>query len=424
MLPSSFVPNEDQGYVMAAIIMPEAASIDRTQAVAEKVDAIFAKTPGVDLRSMITGYSLLDPGFKTNSGAFFVTLKDFKERYGSTDAARTQNARAVLLHMYAEAQNIKEAIVLPVAPPPIPGIGTTGGFEFWIQDTGSGDPSQLDQVTQEFLAKARARPELATLSSTFRANTQQLRAIVDRDKATLLGVPIEDVYSAIQAQFGSLTASQFNQFSRVWWVIVQSDARFRQKPDDLTRLYTRSSKGQMVPLSALVSTQWVAGPDLLPHFNGFPAAKVNGNPAPGFSSATRSRRWRRSRRRCCHPGYTFAWSGLAFEEKKSGGTSMIAFLFGLIIVFLVLVCAVRVVDAAGRGDDRGALRHPRRAYHQLAARPRERRLLPDRPAGADRPRREERGAARHRRGRVPAPGPLDHGGDDASPASSGCARSS
>ena len=222
VLPSSFVPNEDQGYVMAAIVMPEAASIDRTQAVAEKVDAIFAQTPGTDLRSMITGYSLLDSGFKTNAGAFFVTLKDFKERYASTDAARAQNARAVLLHMYAEAQKIQEAIVLPVAPPPIPGIGTTGGFEFWIQDTGSGDPSQLDQVTQEFLAKARARPELTTLSTTFRANTQQLRAIVDRDKATLLGCSIDDVYSAIQAQFGSLTASQFNQFSRVWWVIMRS----------------------------------------------------------------------------------------------------------------------------------------------------------------------------------------------------------
>ncbi len=129
---------------MAAIIMPEAASIDRTQAVAEKVDAIFAKMPGVETRSMITGYSLLDSGFKTNAGAFFVTLKDFKERYESTEAAKAQNARAVLMNLYREAQDIEEAIVIPVAPPPIPGIGTTGGFEFWIQDTGAGDPAQLD----------------------------------------------------------------------------------------------------------------------------------------------------------------------------------------------------------------------------------------------------------------------------------------
>jgi len=336
VLPTSFVPNEDQGYVMAAIIMPEAASIDRAQAVAEKVDAIFAATPGVDLRSMITGYSLLDSGFKTNSGTFFVTLKDFKERYGSAEAARAQNARAVLLHMYGEAQKIKEAIVLPVAPPPIPGIGTTGGFEFWIQDTGAGEPAQLDQVTQEFLAKARQRPELTGLSSTFRANTQQLRANVDRDKATLLGVSIDDVYSAIQAQFGSLTASQFNQFSRVWWVIVQSDARYRQNPEDLTRLYTRSNKNEMVPLSALVTTQWVAGPDLLPHFNGFPAAKINGNAAPGYSSGDAIAAMEAVAKDALPPGYTVAWSGIAYEEKKSGGTSAIAFVFGLIIVFLVL----------------------------------------------------------------------------------------
>ena len=336
ILPSSFVPNEDQGYVMAAIIMPEAASIDRTQAVAEKVDAIFAKIPGVETRSMITGYSLLDSGFKTNSGTFFVTLKDFKERYGSTEAAKTQNARAVLMTLFREAQTIEQAIVIPIAPPPIPGIGTTGGFEFWIQDTGAGDPAQLDAVTQDFLRKARTRTELATLSSTFRANTQQLRANVDRDKATLLGVPVEDVYSAIQAQFGSLTASQYNQWSRVWWVIVQSDAKYRQDPGDLTRLYTRSRDGHMVPLSALVTTQWVAGPDLLPHFNGFPAAKVNGNPAPGFSSGDALAAMEATAREVLPPGYTFAWSGLAFEEKKSGGTSMIAFVFGLIIVFLVL----------------------------------------------------------------------------------------
>ena len=336
VLPTSFVPNEDQGYVMAAIIMPEAASLDRAQAVAEKVDAIFAKTPGVEMRAMITGYSLLDGGFKTNAGAFFVTLKDFKERYATTESARAQNARAVLMNLYREAQAIDEAIVIPVAPPPIPGIGTTGGFEFWIQDTGAGDPARLDELTQEFLKKARARAELASLSSTFRANTQQLRAIVDRDKAVLLGVPVEDVYSAIQAQFGSLTASQYNQFSRVWWVIVQSDAKYRQDPADLTRLYTRSSKGEMVPLSALVRTEWVAGPDLLPHFNGFPAAKVNGNPAPGYSSGDALAAMEATADEVLPAGYTFAWSGLAYEEKKSGGTSMIAFVFGLIIVFLVL----------------------------------------------------------------------------------------
>jgi multidrug efflux pump len=350
VLPTSFVPNEDQGYVMAAIIMPEAASLDRTQAVAEQVDAIFAKTPGVDKRSMVTGYSLIDAGYKTNAGTFFVTLKDFKERYGSIEAARTQNARAVLVNLYEQSAHIEGGVVLPIAPPPIPGIGTTGGFEFWIQDTGGGDPLQLDEVTQQFLQKARTRSELAALNTTYRANTQQLRADVDRAKATLLGVPIQDVYSAIQAQFGSLTVSQYNQASRVWWVILESEAKYRQDPSDLTRLYTRSDKGQppppystaqsgpgqMVPLSSLVSTRWVAGPDLLPHFNGFPAAKVIGNPAAGYSSGQAISAMEDVAREVLPSGYTFAWSGLAYEEKKSGGTSASAFVFGFIIVFLVL----------------------------------------------------------------------------------------
>ena len=336
VLPTSFVPNEDQGYVMTAIIMPDAASLSRTEDVADRVEGIFKKIPGVDTRTQITGYSLLDSGFKTNAGTFFVTLKPFEERYASVKTARAENARAVLTGLYREAKDIQEGLVIPVAPPAIPGIGTTGGFEFWIQDMAAGEPARLDELTQQFLSKARQRPELTGLNTTFRATTQQLSADVDREKASLLGVPVKDVYSAIQAQFGSLTVSQYNEFSRIWWVILQSEPKHRQDPGDLARLYTRSNTGEMVPLSALVTTRWVTGPDLLPHFNGFPAAKVNGNAAPGYSSGQAIAAMEEVAREVLPSGYTFAWSGLAFEEKKSGGTSMLAFVFGLIIVFLVL----------------------------------------------------------------------------------------
>ena len=335
ILPTSFVPQEDQGYAMVAIMMPQAASLDRAQAVAERVDAILKEIPGVDRRSMITGYSLIDGGFKTNAATFFITFKDFKERYRDIATAKEQNARAILTRFYDEARHIEQAIIMPIAPPAIPGIGTTGGFEFWIQDTAAGSPVELGEQTQAFLARARARPELAALNTTFSAATQQLRASVDREKTALLGVPIQDVYSAIQAQFGSLTVSQFSQFSRVWWVVMQSDAPYRRQPADLTRLYTRSSDGKMVPLAALVSTRWTAGPDVLPHFNGFPAAKVIGNAAAGYSSGQAIRAMEEVAREL-PPGYSFAWSGLAFEEKQSGGTSALAFVFGLIIVFLVL----------------------------------------------------------------------------------------
>ena len=182
----------------------------------------------------------------------------------------------------------------------------------------------------------QARPELAGLSRTFRANTQQLKVDVDRDKATLLGVQISDVYSAIQAQFGSLIVSQFNQYSRSWFVILQSDARFRLTPEDITRLYTRNQQGQMVPLTALVQTSYVTGPDLLPHFNGFPAAKIIGSQAPGYSSGQAIQAMEEVAQQLLPSGYRFAWSGIAYDEKQSGGTSMVAFVFGLIFVFLVL----------------------------------------------------------------------------------------
>jgi multidrug efflux pump len=335
VLPTSFVPQEDQGYVMAAIIMPDAASLERTQGVADRVDAIFAKTPGVANRTEIVGYSLIDAGFKTNAATMFVTLRDFKERYASIAIAKAENPRAILVNLFKESR-FAEGFVIPIAPPAIPGIGTSGGFELWVQDTAAGDPVRLYELTREVLKKAQERPELAALNSTFRASTQQLRADVDREKAVLLGIPVQDVYSAIQAQFGSLTVSQFNQFSRVWWVIAQSEPKYRQVPEDLTRLYTRSNQNQMVPLSSVVTTRYVTGPDLLPHFNGFPAAKINGTAAAGFSSGQAIQAMEAVAREVLPAGYSFAWSGLAFEEKKSGGTSMIAFAFGLIIVFLVL----------------------------------------------------------------------------------------
>jgi len=335
-MPTAFVPNEDQGYVMSAVIMPDAASLDRTVQTSDRVDDLFAKNPAVLDRSAINGYSLIDGQFKTNASTFFVTLKEFKDRYSSMDRAKKENPRAVLGSVYAGSKDIQTGLVVPIAPPAIPGIGTTGGFEFWIQDKGSGDPTRLHELTQQFLVKARLRPELGGLNSTFRASSQQLRVEVDREKAVLLGVPVQDVYKALQAQFGSIMVSQFTQYSRIWNVILQSEARFRQNPSDITRLYTRSNNNQMVPLSAVVKTSYTTGPDLLPHFNGFPAAQVTGSASPGYSSGEAIRAMEQVAGQVLPQGYGFAWSGMAYEEKKSGSTSAAAFVFGLLIVFLVL----------------------------------------------------------------------------------------
>ena len=336
VIPTSFVPNEDQGYVMSAIFLPDAASLDRTMEVTARVDEIFARTPGVENRTQLAGYSLLDSSFSTNNGTYFVTLKPFEERYRTMKSAKEENARSVLLNVFKEAKKISTATVYPVAPPAVPGIGISGGFEFWIQDKESGEPAKLEQTTRTFIEKARLRKELSGLNTTFRATSQQLRVEVDRDKANLLDVPVQDIYNAIQAQFGSLTASQFNEFSRVWWVILQSSPEFRQNPDDIAKLYTRSRKGDMVPLSAVIKTTWVTGPNTLPHFNGFPAAKINGNAAEGFSSGQSLQAMEEVANEVLPAGYSFAWSGLAYEEKSAGGTSGLAFVFGLIFVFLIL----------------------------------------------------------------------------------------
>ncbi len=272
--PTSFVPNEDQGYLMAQIIMPDAASLNRTSETSSLVDQLFAANPAVANRTIVNGYSIIDSQYKPNVCTLFVTLKDFKDRYSSSERARKESATAVLMEVAGAARNIKTGLTIPIAPPGIPGIGTTGGFEFWVQDKGTGDPAHLYDTTQKFLAKARARSQLADLNTTFRASSQQLRAEVDRSKTVLLGVPIEDVYSALQAQFGSIQVSQFNQYSRVWNVVLQSDAPYRRSPADITRLYTKSTNGKMVPLSALVTTEYVTDPDLVTHFNGFPPAKV------------------------------------------------------------------------------------------------------------------------------------------------------
>lgn len=336
IIPTSFVPNEDQGYVLAQVIMPDSASLERTVETTNRIDKIFASNPAIVNRTIVNGYSLIDSQYQPNMATFFVTLTDFKKRYASIETALKENSRAILMSVYAQTRDLDTGMFIPIAPPAIPGIGTTGGFEFWIQDLSAGDPSQLYAVTQSFLEKAKERPELTGLSSTFRASSLQLRAEVDRDMSVLLAVPIEDVYNALQAQFGSIQVSQYEQYSRVWNVVLQSDAPYRQQPADITRLYTRSKNNQMIPLTAMVTTKYTNGPTLVPHFNGFPAAQVTGNAATGYSSGDAITVMEKVAREVLPPGYSFAWSGMAFQEKASGGSASTAFVFGMLIVFLIL----------------------------------------------------------------------------------------
>lgn len=335
-IPTSFVPNEDQGYVLAQVIMPDSTSLERTTEATKEIDTFFANNPAVVNRTIVNGFSMIDSQYQSNMATFFVTLTDFKKRYASAETAMKENPKVLLQSLYGWAKTLGTGLVVPIAPPAIPGIGTSSGFEFWIQDKGSGEPAQLYEVTQNFLAKARQRPELSGLNSTFKSSSLQLKAEVDRDMAVLLGVAVSDVYNALQAQFGSIQVSQYEQYSRVWNVVLQSEAQFRQQPFDITRLYTRSDNHQMIPLSTMVTTSYTMGPSIVPHFNGFPAAQVMGSAAPGYSSGDAIKAMEEVATEELPQGYGFAWSGMALQEKASGSSSTIAFIFGLIIVFLIL----------------------------------------------------------------------------------------
>ena len=334
-VPTAFLPPEDQGYLLGAVIMPDAASLDRTGEVSQHVTDYFMKQPAVSSVTVVDGFSLLDSQNKNNASAFFIGFKSFDERYESKNI-RTQNARAVLLGAYAELSKVKEGIILPVNPPSIPGLGTTGGTEMWIQSKGDATIPQLAGVVNQFLAKTQQRPELARVTSTFNASSQQLMVNVDRDKAETLGIPIEEVYSAMQTMFGSLYVSQFNRSSRLWQVILLAEPTYRMKPQDLEQIFVRGKSGDMVPLKSVVTTKYVTGPDLVTRFNNFPAVKITANAAPGYSSGQVLSALEETADEVMPADYGLGWSGEAYEAKTASGTSSLVFIFGLIMVFLIL----------------------------------------------------------------------------------------
>jgi multidrug efflux pump subunit AcrB len=346
-VPSAFLPPEDQGYLLGAVIMPDAASLDRTGDVSQHVTDYFMKQPAVGSVTVVDGFSLLDSQNKNNAGTFFIGFKSFDERYSSANI-RTQNARAVLLDAYKHLSQVKEGIILPVNPPSIPGLGTTGGTEMWIQSKGDATIPQLAGVVNEFLAKAKQRPELAQVTSTFNASSQQLLVNVDRDKAETLGVPIEEVYSAMQTMFGSLYVSQFNRSSRLWQVILQAEPSYRMNPEDLEQIFVRGKTGDMIPLKSVVTTKFVTGPDLVTRFNNFPAVKITANAAPGYSS------------------------GQVLDTLEE------------------VADQVMPTEPAIRRADGGAVRPLRRAGCRPVTGARKRRVLPDRADDAGRARGEER----------------------------------
>jgi multidrug efflux pump len=331
ILPGSFVPDEDQGYFFVIVEAPDASSQQQVGALAAQAEAILLKEPAVQDVASVNGYSLVDSQQRNNAAVLFVSMKSFEERKDEN-----LSSFAALKRLNRQFFGIKEGFVFAINPPSIPGLGTTGGFEFYIQNRGSGDPRATNQAVQAFLAAARKRPELVGINTTFRASTQQLFVDLDRSRAEVLGVPVQDAFQTLQSFFGSSIAGQFSQFSRVWWVVLQSDQGYRANPEDFSKVFVRSKSGSMVPLSALITTRYVAAPKLMERFNGFPAVKITGNPADGYSSGQALAAMETVAREALPADFSYAWAGQALQEKQSGGTSAIAFVAGLIVVFLLL----------------------------------------------------------------------------------------
>jgi len=330
-VPGSFLPVEDQGYIFTAAILPDAASLDRTEAATDRAQKWFSQQPGVQSVATVPGFSLIDSQLKSNAGLLFVALKGFAERQAASDKADA------LIHDAArEFAKDQEAVMIPVNPPSIPGLGTTGGFEFWVQSEGDAPLQRLEELTREIIAKANARPQLRGVNSTINTRSRQLLVDVDRDKAESLGVPVQDVYSTLQTLFGSLYVSQFPKNSRLFQVILQAEPDYRTKPEDLQNMYVRNHGGEMVPLKAMASTRYVVGADLVTRFNNYPAAKISGGPAPGYSSGQALDAMEAVAREVLPEGFSFAWSGQAYEEKSAGSTAGLVFGFALVMVFLIL----------------------------------------------------------------------------------------
>ncbi|HRZ24154.1 MAG TPA: multidrug efflux RND transporter permease subunit, partial [Candidatus Contendobacter sp.] len=331
-VPGGFVPDEDQGYLLGVAILPDGASLDRTREVVNQANAIFGKHPAIQDVVSLNGFSLLDSQNKPNFATFFLPLKDWKER--TTPELHAFEVQKTLQREVF--QQIKEAQVVLFNPPPIPGMSSTGGFEFWIQDRGGAGAKALEEAVQKFIAKAKEKPELAPLTTTFRANSQQLFVDLDREKARALNVPIDTVFDLMQGIFGSIYVNDFNKLGRTFRVMLQADTQYRTRPEDISQIFVRSTTGKMVPLSALVTVKYITGPDNVPRFNVFPAARVNGNAAPGYSSGQALTAMEALAGEALPEGMSYAWAGQAFQEKQVGAASAMAFVFGIVMVFLIL----------------------------------------------------------------------------------------
>ena len=330
-VPSGFVPGQDKQYLVGFAQLPDGATLDRTEEVIRKMGEIALAHPGVANAVAFPGLSINGFTNSANAGVVFVTLKPFSER-----TRKDQSGGAIAMQLNGKFAAIPEAFIAMFPPPPVQGLGTTGGFKLQLQDRASLGYEALDAATKEFLGKAYKTPELAGLFSSFQINVPQLYADIDRTKARQLGVPITEVFDTMQVYLGSVYVNDFNRFGRTYSVRVQADAPFRARAEDVGHLKVRSTSGEMVPLAALMSLKPSAGPERAMRHNGFLAADINGRAAPGYSSGQAQAAIERIAAETLPPGIGFEWTELTYQEILAGNSAVWVYPLAILLVFLVL----------------------------------------------------------------------------------------
>jgi HAE1 family hydrophobic/amphiphilic exporter-1 len=330
-LPTGFLPIEDQGYLITAVQLPDAASQQRTRDVVDQINAILAKTPGIDNSFAIGGYSLLDGTVASNAATFFVVFAPWEERERQ---GLSQNV--ILERLRAEFNQIEEGIVYVFPPPAIQGLGTTGGFQVEIEDRGGVGLDALGQITQEIITDGSAQSGLTALNSTFRPGVPQLFVDVDRLKAKTLDLSLQDVFTTLQAYLGSAYVNDFNLFGRTYQVRVQADYPYRATANAIAKLEVRNQHGQMVPLGTIVDVQSTQGPQTISRYNLYPAALITGEAAPGYSSGDALRLMENLLGDKLPRSISYEWTAMSYQEQKVSGEAIFIFTLAVVLVYLVL----------------------------------------------------------------------------------------
>ena len=334
-IPAAFLPDEDQGYFITVVQLPDGASKKRTDAILDKVEEYYHTLPAIYGTQVLSGQNFVFNTRGTNTATMFTPLKPWDERKDKQD-----HAKSIIGGAFREFAKIPGALVLAFNAPSIRGLGATGGFSLQLQDPSGGDFKKFGAVAQEFIAKARQDPAIGSVSTSFRVSTPRVQAKINRERAKALGVPISEVFDTLQAYFGNLYVNDFVKFGRVYRVQTEAEPQYRARPTDISKIYVRATNGQgaaMIPLDTVVTTTYSSGPDPVTHFNGFNTALVLGSAAPGYSSGQALDALERAAQEVLLPqGFDIDWSGISYQERRAGTQSMVAFGFGLLMVFLVL----------------------------------------------------------------------------------------